>query len=426
MMNSISPMLEKIKLPRMVNAYQVFQNGGKPADLRKELYEEMDISLVKQKIRPGMSVAITAGSRNISNMVAVLRWIGEYLKEHGAKPFVVPAMGSHGGATAEGQVALLNNYGINSDTISMDILSSMEVVEIGHYSNGKPVYVDSYAFKADGVIAMNRIKPHTGFRGAYESGIMKMLVVGLGKHKGAEIAHSGGMDRVPFYVEEGAKVFLKELNIIVGVGIIEDAYDRTAAIKVLKKEEILQIEPELLKLAKGLMASIMIDNIDVLIINEIGKNYSGSGMDPNITKRFTNKSLMQEELAKKIVVLDLSDESHGNAIGIGMANMVTEKLVYKMNRVATYINGITAGIDESSKIPMIFPNDKLAIQAALATAKVTEVSEMRIVRIKNTLDLQEIQISENLIDEAIQSDSIKIKGTPKPFQFNKEGNLEEF
>ena len=303
-------------LPRMYRLRQTFDRTW-AKDIPEAVSAELTKLSLKESVRPWDRVAITAGSRGISNIALVLKVIVEHLNLLGAKPFIFPAMGSHGGATAEGQVSLLKHYQITENLIGSPILSSMEVTEIGKTKEGLPVYIDKHAFQADHIIVVNRIKPHTKFKGPIESGLMKMISLGMGKQKGADLYHKAAIQHTfPKIIVDGARVVLEKTPILFGLGIIENGYDETAKIAGLRPEEIETKERELLTLAKQMMPKLPFNEIDLLIVDEMGKDISGVGIDPNITGR--NRDIMgtfpHPTHVKRLFVRDLTTRSNGNAL----------------------------------------------------------------------------------------------------------------
>ena len=421
-MSAIHDILSKVPLPKMVTAEQHF-----PAETLDNVSGAL-ITALKEKVtsdllRPGMEIAITAGSRGIANMPLVLRELCDYVKQFNCKPFIVPAMGSHGGATAEGQIEVLRSLGITEESMGCPIRSSMETVCIHEFEDGFKVYVDATAFQSDGIIVVNRIKPHTAFRGRYESGLMKMMCVGLGKQAGADQIHRFGPKNMGNNIERGGRKILETGKILFGVALSENSYDQTRQIDVLLPEEILEKEPLLQETAKENMPKILFEHIDVLIIDKIGKNISGPGMDPNITYTFNPSSgISCEKRAHRIVVFDLTDESHGAAVGMGNADFITRCLFEKIDFDNTYPNLLTAGFPEPGKIPMIMDSQKLAVQAAIKTAALHDMSKARIVHIPDTLHLGEIEISESLLDDAKNIPGIRISGELHDMSFT-DGNL---
>ncbi len=416
-------LLSSVTVPKMVKVRQIFENK-KITDLHGALQETLNTEKITTQIKPGMSIAITSGSRGIDNIAAITRQVVDFLKEKGANPFIVPAMGSHGGAVAEGQIEVLESFGITEESMGCPIKASMEVDVLAKMPDGTEVYIDKFAHSADGIVVINRIKPHTGFRGSYESGLFKMMTVGLGKQKGAETVHNRGRLKMGETIEFGGNAYLEHANVLFGVAIVENAFDKTYKIQALTPEEIKSQEPKLLLEAKNLLPRIMFENLDVLIIDNMGKNISGTGMDTNITKSFSYESkISREGRAKKIVVLDLTPESHGSAVGLGTADITTHRLFEKMDLNTTYPNLLTTGGTDSAKIPMMFESQNLAIKAAIKTVIGVKEEQMKIVRIKDTLHITDIEISESLLDEAKQNENIEILTAPYELSFDSHGNL---
>ena len=418
----------RFELPRMVEVEQRIP-APKLDDFIAEIRRELNRIGLQKKIEPGDEIAITAGSRGIAHYPEILSTVVDEVKKAGGKPFLVPAMGSHGGATPEGQVAVLRELGITSETVGAPIRATMEVDEIGRLENGVPVYVDRNALKADGIIVVNRVKPHTDFKGEIESGLMKMMVIGLGKQKGAEMIHSYRSEGYHKLLPEAARLILKRLPIIVGLAIVENAYHEIAIVEAIEPEDIEREERKLLKKAKSLIGRIPFKDIDVLIIDEIGKEISGTGMDTNVVGRFWLPGEYEPSAPniKRIVVLDLTEETHGNAIGIGLADVTTKRLVDKIDYQATFVNALTAGHVEGSKTPVFLPNDREAITIALRTCGPINPREAKVVRIRNTRDLDRLWISESLL-KTLESNPelkkrIKVVGEPREMQFDILGNL---
>lgn len=370
-----------------------------------------------------MRIAITAGSRGIANVVEITRSIADFVKERGAIPFVVPAMGSHGGATAEGQTALLADLGITEAAVGCEIRSSMEVRKIGVDDIGNDVYIDSIANEADGIIVACRIKPHTDFRGPYESGIMKMLVIGLGKRRGAEFCHNEGMEKMAENLPRIGKVILKKANILLAVAVIENAYDETGEIHALLPGEVEEKEPELLRKAFDLMPRILFPECDLLIIDQIGKNFSGCGMDPNITGTFYAPWLSGGLKHKRVCVLDISPESHGNFSGLGVCDATTKRVFEKVDANSTYTNALTCKVLADAKIPCVLNNDKECIQMCLRTLPGTDTTAKRVIRISNSLHVDSIWLSEEFYKEAMQHPMLEILSEPKEMTFSLEGKI---
>ena len=391
--------------------------------------DELRKKNLHNRIKQGWTIAITAGSRGITHYPEILATIVDEVKKAGGKPFLVPAMGSHGGATPEGQIQVLKSLGITSETVSAPIHSSMEVDEVGRLDNNAPVYVDRIALKADGIIVVGRVKPHTDFKGKIESGLMKMMTIGLGKQKGAETIHWYQSEGYHKLIPAAARLIMKKAPILLGLAVVENAYHEIAIVKALEPDEIEQEEMKLLEKAKELLARLPFKAIDLLIIEEIGKDISGEGMDTNVTGRFwlPGESDPKAPEIKKIVVLDLSEETHGNAIGIGLADITTKRVMSKIDYDATFVNSLTEGSTETGKIPIFLPNDRDAIATALRTCGPIEPRNAKIVRIKNTLELQRFWISESLA-EIVKSnkkllETIEFLSEPREMQFDVLGTL---
>jgi hypothetical protein len=412
-----------IPLPRMVHVRQRFP-APKLASVSGAIAEQFKRSEVRAKIKPGMTIAVGCGSRGIANIAEAAKQLIAELKALGAKPFIFPAMGSHGGATAEGQREVLEGYGITESFVGCPIHSQMEVVELGKL-DGMPVYMDKLAAGADGVIVLCRIKPHTNFRAPIESGIVKMLTIGMGKIVGATELHTYGMDMFGELLPKAAKFIMSKKNILMGVGMVENALDETAIIEAVPAEEIFEREPVLQAKAKDYMPRICFDEVDVLIVEKIGKNISGAGMDPNITGR-NNRAIdwNMKPLVKKIVVLGLTPETHGNACGIGCADVTTMRLYKEMDLPKTYANIIASTYLDGGMIPMIMNTDQEAIALAVKTVVRVKPQDCKIVRIRTTLDLVDIHVSEPLLAQVrANPGQFEIVGEPEAMKFDVKGTL---
>ena len=418
----INRLVEHIPLPKMIQIEQHFDDQ-KLVDYKQELLAELNKEAIKTTIKPGMRIAITAGSRGIANMSGILQGIVEFVKSLGGQPFIIPAMGSHGGATSEGQKALLAGYGITEENIKAPIKAIMEVQAIGQLDNGLPVYIDKYASEADGIIVVNRIKPHTSFRGKYESGLLKMAVIGLGKQKGAEACHSKGFADMANMVERLGSHIILSGRVLFGVAILENAFDETRELHALLPGEIIDEEPTLLEKAKSFMPRILFPACDVLVIDYIGKNFSGPGADPNITGAFATDYASGGLKNQSLVVLDLSEESHGNANGIGVADVTTRQLFEKFDMVETYPNALTSTLAANAKFPMVMSNHKAAIQAGAKFAMLADPNNLRLIRIRDTLHLKNIWISEALLPEVLLNNNITVCTEASEMIFDEAGNL---
>lgn len=419
----------RLTLPKMVRVKQKIY-APKLDDYASALRSELEKAGLRERVKAGDKIAITAGSRGIAHIAEVLAIIVDEVKKAGGEPFIVPAMGSHGGATPEGQIAILKSLGVTPESVGAPIRASMEVEEIGRLRNGAPVYIDRIALESDGIIVVNRVKPHTDFKGRIESGLMKMMAIGLGKQKGAETIHRYQLEGYHKLIPEAARLIMEKAPIILGVAIVENAYHEIAVIRALKPEEIEKEETKLLELAKKLMAGIPFKEIDVLIVDEIGKDISGIGMDTNVIGRFweePKECKLHTPKIKRIVVLDLSEKSHGNAVGIGLADITTRRVFSKIDFEATFMNCLTSTWLEPAKIPPFLPNDRDAILMAIRCCGPIDPAKAKIVRIKNTLDLEYMWISESLC-ELVKRDKelskrIEILGEPREMQFDVLGNL---
>ncbi|WP_102348367.1 lactate racemase domain-containing protein [Bacillus sp. Marseille-P3661] len=415
-MDVINKLLDDVKLPKMVKVKQNFY-APEVEDVAAEVHKVINEAGVLSRIEKGDKVAIAVGSRGVAKINVLAREVVNAVKSVGGEPFVFPAMGSHGGATAEGQKGVLEHMGVTEEFIGAPIRATMEVVKVGELDNGVPCYVDKYAYEADKIIVINRIKAHTAFRGKYESGLMKMMTIGLGKQKGADAAHQYGFGYMAKHVEEIANIVMKKAPVIFGLGSIENAYDHVAKIVALPVERIPEEEPALLQEAKGLMARIMFENIDVLVVDEMGKDISGDGMDPNIIGRYATPYASGGPDVKRIVVLDLTKVTHGNANGIGLADIITKKLFDQIDYVQGFANGLTSTVTDVVKVPMFMETNELAVKAGVKTCNTFDKENVKIVRIKNTLEVGEIWISEGLLEAAKNNPEIEILSEPFEMEY---------
>ena len=395
-------------------------------DVRGAVQAELRNLELTAKVTAGQKVAIPAGSRGISHIVTILETVVDELKTLGASPFIFPAMGSHGGATAEGQREVLATYGITEQRLGVPIRASMEVVELGRTPRGMPVYVDKIAAEADWVAVINRIKPHTEFSGEIESGLMKMMAIGFGNHRGALSTHQhavkyGYREAIP----EIGQAILHQLPVLFGLGIIENAYDRTARVVGVPPERFLAEEKLLLQEARVLMGRLPVDFLHLLIVDEMGKDISGSGMDTNVIGRVMVIGEPEPATPRilRIYVRDLSEKTYGNAIGIGLADFCSTRLAAKIDPLPTRINCVTAMTPEKARIPIALETDREAVATALTTVGPLEPWEARVVRIKNTLEMEEVQVSEAVLDEIKGRDDVAMAGGLEEMTFDETGNL---
>ena len=413
-----------MNLPKMYRIRQRFADA-KVKDIRETVRSELD-RLSWSAIQPGHRVAITAGSRGIANIAEILGAIVEFLKSLDADPFLFPAMGSHGGATDAGQIAMLEQLGVTEASVKVPIISSMETEEIGFSEDSVPVYMDKNALAADHIVVVNRIKSHTKFKAPIESGLMKMMAIGMGKLKGAELYHKAAVQHTFFkIITDAARLVLTKAPVICAVGILENAYGQTAKIKAIKNVDIENKEKELLLESKKMMAKLPFNEIDLLIIDEMGKDISGVGIDPNITGR--NRDMLgvfpHPVKVKRLFVRDLTDRSKGNATGIGLADITTKRLVDKIDYTATYKNCITGISLEKAAVPMYFENDRNAIAVALGSIGLIPAVQSKIVRIKNTLRVDTAEVSEAYAEMFQRRSDLEVIGGPDAMVFNGENNL---
>ena len=419
-MSAVSDILKSIYLPKMVRVRQTFDNTvvqDVPGEIRGQLGNGFPHGIHK-----GMRIAITCGSRGIANLPVIMRAIVEFCKEQGAEPFLIPAMGSHGGATAEGQRAVLTALGVTEETCGCPIYSSMETQVIAQTPEGYPVQIEKNAAQADGIIVVNRIKPHPVFVAPYESGLMKMMTIGLGKQKQAEYVHQMGFDQFHRLIPLFGNAILDHANILFGLAIIENAYDQTNRIVALTPDGIRKEEPGLLLDAKAKMPRLLPGSADVLVVDRMGKDISGDGMDPNITGRFCQYYTGKPNFtAKRVVVLDLTDATHGNFIGIEAADVTTQRVLDKADTDETYPNSLTSCGNQH--MPMHMKSDKEAIQCAVKISTGIDLNNLRIIRIPDTLHVIDIMVSESMLPELAGRSDIQVVSEPEEWPFDAAGNL---
>jgi hypothetical protein len=379
------------------------------------------------KVNPGETVAISVGSRGIANIALITKSLVEELKALGLKPFLVPAMGSHGGGVAEAQQAIIEGYGVTEEYTKAPIKASMETVQVGETEDGVPVYFDKHAFEADHVAVVGRIKPHTDFVGEIESGLHKMMLIGLGKHKGAALYHQAivhySFDRI---IRSVGQTVIDQCGVLLGLGLVENQYDKTALIKGVGAEEFVDREKELLVLAKKWMPRLPFETVDLLIVDEIGKNISGAGMDTNVVgRKFHDNHAAEKEYPKvtRILVRGLTAETHGNASGIGTAEYAHKRAIEEMDREITYINCMTGNHPSGAHIPLYFDTDRICIDRALETVGLVEPENAKVLRIHNTLELGELLVSEAYLSEIEKRDDLEIMGEAEEMPFDDNDDL---
>jgi hypothetical protein len=415
-------------MERFPKIFKIRQRTDPPLleNLEKEVHQLLDRFELSKKVLKGERVGLTGGSRGIRDKPKILRIVADRLKTTGAFPVIVPCMGSHGGATAEGQRETLKNLGITEETMGAPILSSMEVREIGRTKFGTPVFIDRNLCQMDKIVVVNRIKPHTDFRGEIESGLIKMMVMGMGKHEGAMMAHRLTLKYgFPAVLSETGSIILNRLPVLFGIGIVENQNDETAFVDLLKPDEMVEKEQFLLRRARDLMPGLPFDRIDLLIVDEIGKDISGSGMDTNVIGRISFIGTLKPEKPRitRIFVRDLTDGTHGNATGIGMADYTTKRLVDRIDYPSTHVNCITAMTPEDGRVPIFFERDKDGISAACETSGVLSIDDLRILWIKNTLHLEYLFASQALFEEARENPGVEIESDLLEMPFDEAGNM---
>ncbi|HWH70166.1 MAG TPA: hypothetical protein VNT26_12330 [Candidatus Sulfotelmatobacter sp.] len=393
-------------------------------DVASAMITALEELALRQKVRPGMRVALTAGSRGIANVALLLRTAAGYLRSLGAIPVVVAAMGSHGGGTAEGQLEVLASLGITPESVGCPVVGGVDVVDLARTAQGLAVFFDRVAAGCDGVLVINRVKAHTSFHGPLESGLVKMLVVGLGKPAGARQFHSLGAQRLSGALAEIGQVILGKVPILGGIAVLEDAREDTAALVSVDAADLISREPELLRRSKALMPRLPVRNLDLLIVDEMGKNISGTGMDTNVIGRVGIHGVPDgEPEIQRIVVLDLSEGSHGNANGMGLADFITERFRRKIDFPATYLNTLTATFVQRARMPIVMESDQAAITTAIQTLGNLPPDRIKAIRIKNTLQLEHIWVSPTVFAEILHDATTEIIGSPAPLQFDAGGRL---
>lgn len=423
---TVSRLLRDVPIPQMFHAAQRFPNAHiEREDIEKAVFDEIARSGMAERIKPGMRIAITAGSRGIRNVDEITRSVVACVKHCGATPFIVPAMGSHGGATAEGQKDMLAGFGITEEKMGCEIRSSMETVLLGYSELGKPVYMDRNAYESDGVILSCRLKPHNAFRGPIESGPCKMMTVGLGKQKGAEQVHSDGMDIIAKNIPTMAKVTLGTGKILFAIPCLENAYDQTMMFEAIPAEKILEREQELLKIAFANMPSILVGAGDVLIVDNVGKNFSGTGVDPNITGTFSTPYASGGVSVQRTCFLNLTPQSHGNALGVGLASAITKRIFDEIDADVMYTNCITSTVIRSAMTPCVMSTDKEAVQFCIRTCNRIDMQNPRVIRIQNSLHIGQVMLSEAYYADVLAGKyaGLTALDAPAAMAFDEQGTL---
>ena len=415
-----------MSFPRMLRLRQEFE-VQRVEDVGSEVASQLENLRLGEKVKPGQTVAITAGSRGIANIATVIRAAAQHFHGLGADPFIVPAMGSHGGGTAEGQRGILQSYGITEEFTGAPIRSSMETVIVAQTDSGIPVHFDRNAYEADHVLVCGRVKPHTGFVGEIESGLHKMMLIGLGKFEGAKLYHRA-IQEYSFseIIRAVAAVVLEKCRVVAGLALVENAYEETALIEAVAPERFYEREKALLKLASAWMPRLPFTEVDLLIIDEIGKNISGSGMDTNVVGRkyIDHEATDRDSVScKRIFIRGLTKETHGNACGLGMAEVTNQRTVDQIDLSATRINALTGGHPPAAAIPIAFESDSEAVSAALSTVGLVEPKDARVIHITNTLLVSEVMVSEAYVPELEGRNDLEIQDGPADMRFDLDGNL---
>ena len=427
-----APVLQVVNLEPMRNFPQIFrvrQTFARPrvADIPGEVHAQLARLELRRRVQPGQSVAITAGSRGIANIAVILRAAVEHFRSIGAEPFLVPAMGSHGGGTAEGQRQVLESYGITEAAAGCPIRASMETTIVGRAAEGFPLHIDRPACEADHLLVCGRVKPHTALAGEFQSGLLKMLLIGLGKQDGANIHHRAmedlGFDQI---VRSAATEILQKCHVAAGLAIVENAYDETALIEAVEPSQFLAREPQLLALAQQWMARLPFDGVDVLLIDRMGKNISGAGFDPNVVgRKFNDHHAVAGETpkVKRICLRSLTPESHGNAIGLGVAEFCRTQLLRDMDLRATRVNSLVSGHIAAGMTPLDYETDREMLQAALGTVGLVEPQHARLLWIADTLDLAEVECSAAYLEAARGRNDLEVIAELREMKFDATGNL---
>ncbi len=421
-MHAIVQGMENVPIPEMVTIHQAY-DPQKIENVREHMRAQLE-KLPDHENYRGKSICITVGSRGIPQLDTMVRTMCDVLKEWGARPFIIPAMGSHGGGNAAGQLEMIAGYHITEETMGVPIKASMEVVQYGDL-NGIPLYCDKYAYESDGIVIFNKVKPHTDFRGPHESGLLKMIAIGIAKHKGAAMFHSFGFERFAELIPQVAEIFLEKCPVAFGVGVVQNAYDDICNIDVCTKDTLIETDARLLEISKERIAKFLFNDIDLLIIDEIGKNISGNGHDPNVTGRNlggTFKGLLNLD---KLFVRSLTPEAHHNGCGLSNCDVTTRAVLNDVDWDVTWTNGLTTGIMTAGQIPVYANNDEQAIRMCIKSLHNVDYSKVRVVHIKNTLAMSTIEVSKALYEDIKELPGISYVSGPVQMRFHEDGSLVE-
>jgi hypothetical protein len=410
----------QIDYPKMYRIRQKFDRSA-IADIPKTIRGEFARGDFARRIRPGQRVAVAVGSRGINNLQTIVATMVECLRGMGLQPFIVPSMGSHGGATAEGQEDVLKHLGISEATVNAPVVSSMEVISLGCIENGADVFISKDIAESDHVVVINRVKPHTAFRSDVESGLCKMLSVGCGKHQGALNMHKFGLGAS---IKPAAEMMLRRIPVLCGLAIVENSLDVAHTFRIARAEEFIDVDRELLESAKRLLPRIPVEKLDVLIVNEMGKNISGGGIDPNVVGFWRREGGPRTPDYRTLILLDITEQSQGNAVGIGMADLTTRRVMDKLDLGATYTNALTTGIWAAVRLPIALKDDRTVLDAALS--HVTDIPKVRMARILNSLMLETLWVTEEVVKELRANKDIEVDETPVRIAFDADGRMLPF
>jgi hypothetical protein len=408
-----------LPLPRFFRVRQQLPSD-RLEDPAAAVRSELERIGLAERLHPGASVAITAGSRGIADIPLVLRTVAEFVRAHGGQPFIVPAMGSHGGATVEGQLHVLAEYGITQQSVGAPIRATMETVELGQLPSGARVFMDAYAVAADATIVVNRVKAHTAFRGPIESGLCKMTSIGLGKAEGAEQTHAHGLRET---IPQAASLTLESANIVGGLALVENAAHQLAIVQGARPDDFLETDRQLLVRANAYLPRVPFERLHLLVVGWLGKNISGSGMDYNVVGMWRRIGGERRPDFERIVVLDLTDESDGNGLGVGIADFTTRRLYQKLDLAKMYLNGLTSHAIEAIKVPIVLESDRQAIEVALHA--VGRSADARVAIVRSTLELDELLVSQALADEVATNQHLEVLGPVHELDFGADGQLRE-
>lgn len=411
---------KRTEIPPFYKIRQQF-NDASIEDIKGAVGRQFDQFRPGDNIRQGQSVAVAVASRGTHDLTPLVGVVVEHLLLMGLKPYIIPAMGSHGGATGPGQAQVLADLGISEETMGVPIVSNMDVVSLGHLDSGAEVFFAKDALDADHVVVINRIKPHTAFRGEVESGLCKIMAVGCGKQKGASNMHKFNLGNT---IVPAAQMIMEKAPILFGIAVTENATGGTHSIRLARPEEFVDVDREFLKEAWELFPRLPVDDLDILVVDEMGKDISGAGIDPNVIGFWRREGGPRKPDYRTLIVLDLTPQSHGNAMGIGMADLVTRRLMDKLDLHATQMNALTSKVLRSARLPISLENDRIAIETALDG--VPDPRRVRMARIKSTASLETFWATDSVLSELRSKEGITVDDDPLPFDFNAEGSLLPF